>query len=73
MSDEFKTSEFTLGEAVTYVPHHAFGDLAHPDVERGTVHSINTQFVFVRYAGTLHARATSPRYLRKQFSGNSKS
>jgi hypothetical protein len=42
-------SEFKPGDAVTYVPYHAQGDLAHPDCEHGIVTSINS-------FGTIFAR-----------------
>jgi hypothetical protein len=34
---------------VAYVPLHAHGDIAHPDVERGTVSSVNQRFAFVKF------------------------
>lgn len=61
------TSDFKPGEAVSYVPTHANGDLGHPDVEHGVVTSTNPYFVFVRYDGEMGAKATSPHDLRHQF------
>lgn len=65
--------EFEVGDAVTYVPTHALGDLNHPDCERGIVSSIseNKETIFVRYYSNhtgglkLTAQGTNPRDLRK--------
>lgn len=37
------------GMRVAYVPGHAHGDIAHPDVEHGTVSSTNNKYAFVRF------------------------
>jgi hypothetical protein len=58
------TRDFKPGDQVVYVPNHAHGDIAHPDVERGVVTSINPYFVFVRYGNETGAKATSPNDLR---------
>lgn len=60
------TSEFKAGDRVAYIPYHAHGDAAHPDVERGIVTSTNPYFVFVRYGRETSAKATSPHDLRKE-------
>lgn len=44
-----KLEEFKEGDRVVYVPGHAFGDRTHKDSEWGTVSSINSKFVFVRF------------------------
>jgi len=42
------------GSRVTYVPHHAHGDITHPDCEHGKVTSINEAgTVFVRFDGQI--------------------
>ena len=40
---------FARGDRVRYVPHHAYGDIGHPDCEFGTVSSVNDSGVFVRF------------------------
>lgn len=40
-------NEFMPGDRVRYVPHHARGDLNHPDCEDGTVKRVG------RHAGTV--------------------
>lgn len=42
-------SEIKPGMRVAYIPGHADGDLLHPDVEHGTVSSVNHMYVFVRF------------------------
>ena len=44
-----KPSDFEVGENVTYVPLHAFGDLSHKDCESGQVSSTNEYYVFVKF------------------------
>ena len=44
-----KTNEFKKGQRVVYTPHHARGDVNHPDCEKGVVSSANEKFVFVKY------------------------
>jgi hypothetical protein len=39
----------TPGVRVAYIPGHAFGDMAHPDVEHGIVSSSNGKYVFVKF------------------------
>ena len=39
----------TPGVRVAYIPDHAFGDMAHPDVEHGIVSSSNGKNVFVKF------------------------
>lgn len=39
----------TPGVRVAYIPGHAFGDMAHPDVEYGIVSSSNDKNVFVKF------------------------
>lgn len=39
---------------VAYVPRHANGDPKHPDVELGTVSSVNSKFAFVKFDRQLH-------------------
>lgn len=61
---------FSAGDRVLYVPHHANGDTAHPDCERGIVSSTNDVNVFVRYYNkhgdlTYTAQATRPEDLVK--------
>lgn len=42
--------KFKAGDAVTYVPYHAYDDRAHPDCEHGIVSSINESgVIFVRF------------------------
>lgn len=40
---------YRRGDKVCYVPRHAHGNLAHPDVEIGVVSSTNNDVVFVKY------------------------
>lgn len=60
------TADFVIGDKVRYVPHHAGGDIAHPDCENGIVSSANDVNIFVRYYDKrggglkIHAQATSP-------------
>lgn len=42
-------SDYTKGERVKYLPHHAEGDPNHPDVKTGCVSSTNSSWVFVKY------------------------
>lgn len=42
-------SKFTPKTRVAYIPLHANGDLKHKDVERGTVSSTNSHYVFVKF------------------------
>ena len=44
-----KTSDFKVGQSVTYVPCHAEGDTTHEDCEHGHVTSLNDSFVFVAF------------------------
>jgi len=37
------------GQRVSYIPGHACGDIAHKDVEHGTVSSKNENNVFVKF------------------------
>ncbi|MDD5547113.1 MAG: hypothetical protein PHO67_08185 [Candidatus Omnitrophica bacterium] len=70
-----KLSEFSHGMRVLYVPHHANGDVTHPDCQRGVVSSVGSKFVFVKYdcaAGMMMtgdepftAQATDPEDLRR--------
>ena len=62
--------DFTAGEAVSYVPHHAKGDRGHPDVEHGVVTSENGHYVFVRFGAHLHSQACDPETLVHQFKRN---
>ena len=39
----------TPSTRVAYIPGHAFGDMAHPDVEQGIVSSTNSKNVFVKF------------------------
>ena len=43
------TSDFTVGQAVRYIPTHAHGDANHRDCENGIVTSMNDKIVFVLY------------------------
>lgn len=38
---------------VAYIPGHAFGDINHPDVERGAISSANDKYIFVRFDKTV--------------------
>lgn len=51
MEDESRTEQESVREGVrvAYVPGHAGGDLAHPDVEFGTVSSRSSKYVFVKF------------------------
>lgn len=44
-----KLEELKSGMRVAYMPTHADGDLMHPDVEHGTVSSVNSKYAFVRF------------------------
>jgi hypothetical protein len=44
-----KPSDFSKGQRVRYIPHHANGDTKHPDCENGVVSSVNDTWVFVKY------------------------
>jgi hypothetical protein len=55
--------EFEPGRRVLYVPNHAHGDQGHPDVEAGTITSINPVFVFVRFGAETHSKACDPNTL----------
>lgn len=35
-----KSSDFTVGDPVTYIPNHADGNASHPDCEQGHVSTI---------------------------------
>lgn len=41
--------KFGERDRVAYIPMHAGGDKTHPDVEYGTVSSVNDKYVFVRF------------------------
>jgi len=45
--------DFKPNDRVAYVPHEAHGNVNHPNVQRGTVSSINKSFVFVRFDKTV--------------------
>lgn len=47
-----KVTKEHIGEAVTYIPRHANGDVNHPDVERGYISSFNEGYLFVRFKST---------------------
>jgi hypothetical protein len=42
-------TDFSPGMRVLYVPHHAQGNINHPDAERGTVSSTTDKYVFVKF------------------------
>lgn len=42
-----------IGDGVVYSPSHGKG-------EDGVITSVNTQWVFVRYIGDMHSKATAP-------------
>lgn len=46
---ELTLADFKAGDLVSYVPYHANGDRAHPDVEHGEVTSTNHKYVFVKF------------------------
>lgn len=58
-------ADFKPGERVRYVPNHAFGDHHHFDCEDGVVSSVNEQYVFTRFGGSLHSQACDPTSLVK--------
>ncbi len=60
-----RARDFSPGDRVLYVPHHANGDTTHADCERGVVTSTNEVNVFVRYGAGIHSQATSPEDLQK--------
>jgi len=60
-------TDFPVGRAVTYIPHHAHGNAGHPDCEHGVVTSTNDKFVFVRFGSHIHSQACDPETLRLQF------
>jgi hypothetical protein len=41
--------DFIKGMRVRYIPHHAYGNIHHPDCQCGVVSSTNDKFVFVKY------------------------
>lgn len=45
------TKDFAPDDRVLFMPLHAHENKHHPDCEKGTVHSINDRFVFVRFDG----------------------
>lgn len=52
------------GDQVAFIPHHAYGDIYHPDVEFGFVTSVKGQLVWCRFwykgkPGELRTRANS--------------
>jgi hypothetical protein len=60
--------KFESGDAVTYVPNHAHGDLKHPDCEHGIVSSVNASgTVFVRFGGRPNSQGCNPEDLVQQF------
>ena len=57
-------SHFQPGDRVLYVPGHARGDPKHPDCQRGTVSSVGTHYVFVRFNTTaIYGQACDPQDL----------
>lgn len=58
--DPHLSKDFEAGDRVAYIPTHADYDITHPDVEWGTVCSVNDKNVFVKfdwqvsYAGTMN-------------------
>lgn len=52
--------DFKSGRAVLYVPTHANGDIAHPDVERGVVVRANESTVFVLFHGDTNPKGCYP-------------
>lgn len=53
-------TDFKPGMFVRYVPHHAHGDIKHPDCEMGVVTSRTETFVFVRFGVRIHSQACKP-------------
>jgi len=47
-------------DLVTYVPHHAKGDLSHPDCEQGVIISFNDTGVSVLYVSSRSVQMTDP-------------
>ncbi len=50
-------TEFREGDQVRYLPHHAAGNPAHPDCERGTVTIATPKYVHVRFGSNEHSKA----------------
>lgn len=44
-----------IGSAVTYRPHHT----EHGEPETGTITAVTSRYVFVRYHGDQHSKATA--------------
>ncbi|RJR10697.1 hypothetical protein C4588_02785 [Candidatus Parcubacteria bacterium] len=44
-----KAADFQPDDRVRYVPHHAAGDINHPDAEIGQVSSVSRDVVFVKF------------------------
>ena len=47
--ENYTPQDFERGDQIAYIPNHAFGDLAHPDVEYGFVTSTTEKVVFCRF------------------------
>jgi hypothetical protein len=61
-------NEFKPGDAVTYVPYHAYGNRAHPDCEHGIVTSINSiGTIFVRFGTRQISQGCEEDQLTHQF------
>lgn len=56
-----KLTEKSKGRTVTYIPHHANGNIHHPDCEEGIISSWNDLYIFINYTGT--PTATRPKDL----------
>ena len=63
MSQDITIDRWQAGMLALYMPPHARGDLRHPDVEKGIVTSVNSQYVFVRFGGDSQSKACHPRDL----------
>lgn len=61
--------DFVEGQAVSYVPNHAKGDLGHEDVEHGVVTStsVAANLVFVRFGAEIQHKSCYPDTLVHQF------
>lgn len=55
-----ETKDFSEGQRVAYIPSHANGNILHPDVEHGTVKSMNEITVFVLFDCDTQAKGCYP-------------
>lgn len=47
--EKIEVTEKNIGDPVTYIPNHAFGDASHKDCERGHISSFSDVTLWVRF------------------------